>query len=41
MSDNTMPVIPVPAGLDTRCFVLGEGALKYLPQLLQQEFPGL
>ena len=40
MSDNTMPVIPVPAGLDTKCFVLGEGALKYLPQLLQQEFPG-
>ena len=41
MSDNTMPVIPVPAGLDTRCFVLGKGALKYLPQLLKQEFPGL
>ena len=40
MSDNTMPVIPVPAGLDTKCFVLAEGALKYLPQLLQQEFPG-
>ena len=40
MNKDTMPVIPVPAGLDTRCFVLGEGALKYLPQLLQQEFPG-
>ena len=38
---NKMPEIPIPAGLDTRCFVLGEGALKYLPQLLQQEFPGL
>ena len=36
-----MPTIPIPAGLDTRCFVLGEGALTYLPQLLQQEFPGL
>lgn len=36
-----MPVIPVPAGLETRCFVLGAGALKYLPRLLQQEFPGL
>lgn len=36
-----MPTIPIPAGLDTRCFVLGEGALKHLPQLLQQEFPGL
>ena len=41
MTTETMPVIPVPAGLDTRCFVLGEGALKYLPQLLKQEFPGL
>lgn len=41
MSQSAMPVIPVPAGLDTRCFVLGEGALKYLPQLLKQEFPGL
>ena len=40
MNNDTMPVIPVPAGLDTRCFVLGEGALKYLPRLLQQEFPG-
>ena len=36
-----MPVIPVPAGLETRCFVLGAGALKYLPRLLRQEFPGL
>ena len=35
-----MPVIPVPAGLDTKCFVLGEGALVYLPELLKQEFPG-
>ena len=41
MSCSPMPVIPVPAGLETRCFVLGEGALKYLPQLLKQEFPGL
>lgn len=41
MNSSTMPLIPVPAGLDTRCFVLGKDALSYLPQLLKQEFPGL
>ena len=40
MNSSAMPVIPVPAGLDTECFVLGEGALVYLPELLRQEFPG-
>ena len=40
MNSSAMPVIPVPAGLDTKCFVLGEGALVYLPELLRREFPG-
>ena len=40
MNSSAMPVIPVPAGLDTKCFVLGEGALVHLPELLKQEFPG-
>ncbi|MBR2372729.1 MAG: iron-containing alcohol dehydrogenase [Lentisphaeria bacterium] len=39
--NEVMPVIPVPEGLDTRCFVLGPNALKFLPKLLNQEFPGL
>ena len=37
----SMPVIPVPPGLETELFCLGSGALKYLPEVLRQVFPGL
>ncbi|MBR7121013.1 MAG: sn-glycerol-1-phosphate dehydrogenase [Lentisphaeria bacterium] len=36
----SMPVIPVPAGLDTELFSLGNGALNYLPEVLAKSFPG-
>ena len=35
----SMPIIPVPAGLDSELFCLGKGALKYLPQVLSEAFP--
>lgn len=35
-----MPEIKVPEGLDTNCFVLASGALKYLPELIRAKFPG-
>lgn len=35
-----MPVIPVPAGLETELFCLAAGALQYLPQVLEKAFPG-
>lgn len=36
----SMPLVNVPAGLDTELFCLGAGALKYLPEVLQKAFPG-
>ena len=36
----SMPIIPVPAGLDSELFCLGKGALKYLPEVLNTAFPG-
>ena len=36
----SMPEIKVPEGLDTNCFVLASGALKYLPELIRAKFPG-
>ncbi len=36
----SMPMIKVPEGLDTKIFVLSEGALQFLPELLQTQFPG-
>ena len=35
-----MRTIPIPPGLETRCFVLEEHALAAVPAILQQEFPG-
>ena len=36
----SMPLIEVPAGLQTGAFLLGAGALKYVPELLMTYFPG-
>lgn len=36
----SMPLIKVPEGLDTKIFVLSDGALQFLPELLQTQFPG-
>jgi glycerol-1-phosphate dehydrogenase [NAD(P)+] len=36
----SMPLIEVPAGLQTGAFLLGPGALKYVPELLATYFPG-
>ncbi|MBO5668321.1 MAG: sn-glycerol-1-phosphate dehydrogenase [Lentisphaeria bacterium] len=35
----SMPIIPVPAGLETELFCMGSGALKYLPEVLERVFP--
>ena len=37
----SMPLIAVPEGLQTGAFLLGPGALKYVPELLAKYFPGL
>ncbi|MBR7131627.1 MAG: sn-glycerol-1-phosphate dehydrogenase [Lentisphaeria bacterium] len=34
-----IPLIPVPAGLDTELFCLGDGALIHLPEVLKRAFP--
>ena len=36
----TLQTIPVPAGLQTRYFILERGALSSLPELLNTAFPG-
>jgi len=36
----TMPLIDVPQGLQTAAFLLGPGALKFVPELLKTYFPG-
>ena len=35
-----MPLIDVPEGLETGAFLLGEGAVEYVPELLKTFFPG-
>lgn len=35
-----MRTIPIPPGLETRCFVLEENALAAVPEVLRREFPG-
>ena len=37
----SMPLIEVPEGLETKAFLLGHGALKSVPELLNTYFPGL
>ena len=37
----TMPLIAVPEGLETKAFLLGHGALRSVPELLNTYFPGL
>ena len=36
-----MPLIKVPAGLDTKVFLLAPGAIQFLPELLESHFQGL
>lgn len=35
-----MPLISIPAGLQTNSFLLAPGAIDYLPELLKTDFPG-
>ena len=37
----SMPLIDVPEGLETKAFLLGRGALRSVPELLNTYFPGL